>query len=237
MANRFPLAEGEWYHIYNRGVDRRNVFLDKKDYERFLLLMYLCNTENRSVHLSDIKKYNFIDIFLDSSMYPKVPIVVIGAYCLMPNHIHIAIKPLKDKSISLFMQKIMTGYTMYFNKKYVRNGALFASTFKSKHVPNDIYFKKLISYIHLNPVEIFDRKWKGGASNLEAVEKEITNYRYSSLPDFLNTERLECKIISNNVFDLFDNELNLRKMIKNANEYYHEYFQEVKPPNVFGGIP
>src|SRR3989338_3091553 len=227
MANRFPLVQGEWYHIYDRGVDKRTIFLERKDYEIFLLLMYLSNTSGQTIHLSDLKNKNFVDIFENELLSTDEPIVEIGAYCLMPNHIHIALRALTDKSISLFMQRVLTGYTMFFNKKYERTGALFSSTFKSKHVAEDIYFKQLISYIHLNPAEIFDHKWKSGGGNLEKIRKEIKEYKYSSLLDFLKVERLERKIISNSVFNLFDKIPPLEKMLREAHEYYREHFREV----------
>src|SRR3989344_7124132 len=207
MANRFPLVQGEWYHIYDRGVDKRTIFLERKDYERFLLLMYLSNTSGQTIHLSDLKNKNFVDIFENELLSTDEPIVEIGAYCLMPNHIHIALRALTDKSISLFMQRVLTGYTMFFNKKYERTGALFESSFKSIHVNNDDHLKYLLAYIHLNPVKIVDPLWKEkGISNKNKAKEFLKQYRYSSLSDYSGRERNESKIIDKDTLpEYFEN--------------------------------
>lgn len=221
MANRESLAIGEWYHTYNRGVDKRIVFLDERDYEKFLTLMYLSTSSPAiSIHASDIKNKKLSDILSNASIKLGKPIVEFGSYCLMPNHMHIAIKSLQDNGISLFMQRLFTGYTMYFNKKYNRTGALFAGTFKSKHVNDDRYFKYLVSYIHLNPAELFDIKWKKGKANITNVEKRLIAYRYSSLPDFMKIKRPENKLIKSSIFDLFEVKISLKKMIQEMDEYY-----------------
>ena len=136
MARNFEFAVGEYYHLYNRGTDKRDIFLHKGDYERFVGLLYLCNSEH-PIHRSDYQSSTLTDIFRI-----KVPkrIVAVGAYCLMPNHFHILVKEIKPNGISSFMQKFSTAYTMFFNKKYERTGALFESRFRARHVDNDRYF-------------------------------------------------------------------------------------------------
>src|SRR3989344_9520644 len=127
MTTRSPFGTDEWYHCYCRGVDKRKVFLDQKDYKRFLLSLHVCNGP-LSVHISNLwRNKNFEDIMRSS--FQDTPLVEIGAYCLMPNHFHLLLKELEEGGISLFMQKVLTGYTMYFNKKYDRKGALFANSF------------------------------------------------------------------------------------------------------------
>src|SRR3972149_11299304 len=98
---------GEFYHLYNRGTEKRIIFLDKKDYEYFLFLRYICNT-TKSIKLREVGE-NFDR---------EETIVEIGAYCLMPNHFHILIYEKIEGGISKYMLKLMTGYSMYFNKKY-----------------------------------------------------------------------------------------------------------------------
>jgi len=73
-------APGEFYHLYNRGTEKRIIFLDKKDYQHFLFLMYICNT-TRSIELRKIgENFDREKILVD-----------LGAYCLMPNHFHILV--------------------------------------------------------------------------------------------------------------------------------------------------
>lgn len=112
----------------------------------------------------------------------------IGAYCLMPNHFHILVYEKEEKGVSMFMQKLMTAYTMYFNKKYDRTGALFGLSFKAKHVTDDNHLKFLFPYIHLNPLEaVGDRK-------------NLQRYAYSSYPDYLGTDRKEKSILETKSF-------------------------------------
>ena len=229
MANRESLAPEEWYHVYNRGVDKRTVFLDAHDYARFLILMHFAtHSQNAPLHASEIKDKTVASVLLDVSIDLSEPIVTIGSYCLMPNHVHIALKATKDGGISLFMQRLFTGYTMYFNKKYHRTGALFAGTFKSKHVANDRYFKYLTSYIHLNPAELFEPQWKEGVvTNMSNLKKQLLNYKYSSLLEYLKIKRPENALIDNAVFKLFDEKEKptLKEMLREASEYYQEYFK------------
>ena len=123
-------APNEFYHLYNRGTDKRIIFIDKKDYKHFLFLMYVCNTE-KNIELRNIRE-NF-----DRGE----TIINIGAYCLMPNHFHILVHEKTNNGISKYMLKLMTSYSMYFNKKYKRTGKLYEGVFKSTHATSDNYLK------------------------------------------------------------------------------------------------
>ena len=187
---RSPFVVDEWYHCYNRGVDKRKIFEDVRDYERFLLGLFVGNSEI-PVHISNLKSSRLQEALNDDSLERGDPLVEIGAYCLMPNHFHLLIRETTEGGIAKFMQKLCTGYTMYFNTKYERTGALLSGTFKSKHVSDDRYLKHLVSYIHLNPAELFNPKWKIGQENPHKIKKNLEEYRYSSLPDFFGQKRLE----------------------------------------------
>ncbi len=194
MTRKFNFSIGEFYHVYNRGTDKRIIFLDKSDYERFTKLLYLCNS-NKSIVFRDIP------IGLTYEHQREETIVDIGAYCLMPNHFHILLHEKIEGGISLFMQKLSTAYTMYFNTKYERFGALLAGTFKATHADTDEYLKYLLSYIHLNPVKIIDSQWKeNGISNRKKAEKYLAGYPYSSYLDYMGNERDEGKILSKDAF-------------------------------------
>jgi putative transposase len=119
-------------------------------------------------------------------------LVDIGAYCLMPNHFHLLLKEKTENGISLFMQKLMTAYTMYFNKKNGRNGALFQGTFKAEHLANDNYLKYMYSYIHLNPIKLIDPTWReNGIKNQSKTEKFLEQYKHSSYSEYINIDRKE----------------------------------------------
>lgn len=215
MANRQPFAIDEWYHCYNRGVDKRKVFNTKSDYERFLVSMFVANG-SLPVHISNQKDRNLQSVLADTELDRGKSIVEIGSYSLMPNHFHFVLKEIQDGGIALFMQKVFTGYTMYFNKKYERNGPLFAGVFKSKHVANDRYLKWLVSYIHLNAADLFAPKWRDATGSVRVLGKKLRDYPYSSLPDFLAQKRSERKLLGDSIFDLFDSVPTLESMINDA---------------------
>lgn len=221
MSIRHPIELNEWYHCFNRGVDKRKIFQSKSDYDRFLILMYIGNG-TLPIHISNLKDMRIRTILNDASLNRGSPLVEIGTYCLMPNHFHFVLKEIRENGIPTFMQKIFTGYTMYFNKKYERTGALFAGPFKSKHIPEDDYFKHVISYVHLNPVELYEPRWKTGGGNLREIEKFLNSYRYSGLADFLGKKRAENSIVAGTLASFFDSLPTTDEMLTEAQEYYRD---------------
>ena len=128
-------------------------------------------------------------------------LISIGAYCLMPNHFHILITENKEGGISKFMQKLSTAYVMYYNQKYKRTGGLFEGKFKSEHLNTDIYLKYIFSYIHLNPVKIFQKDWKeNGIKNKKGILKYLGNYRYSSYLDYVGITRKQNSILNRKAY-------------------------------------
>lgn len=167
---------GEFYHLYNRGTDKRKIFLDKKDYLHFIFLMYICNS-TKSIELRNVNK-NFDR---------ENTLIDIGAYCLMPNHFHILAREKEENGISKYILKLMTAYTMYFNKKHDRTGKLCEGKFKSSYVNNDRYLKYLYSYIHLNPAKLIDKDWKTRKHrDTGTILKYVYDYPYSSIGEFKN---------------------------------------------------
>jgi putative transposase len=181
MERKVSFIEGEYYHLYNRGVDKRVIFPSSTDYRRFLMLLYLANSEEdtRVGNIPRATKYD--DVF---TIERGKPLVAIGAYCLMPNHFHLLITPLIENGISRFMLKLQTGYAMYFNKKNERNGSLFQGPFRSSYVDSDRYLQYLYSYIHLNPAKLVNTKWKDLVGSRNNLMKFVENYSYSSYKDY-----------------------------------------------------
>lgn len=98
---------------------------------------------------------------------------------------------------SRFMQKLMTGYTMYFNKRNGRTGVLFQGKFKSTHVEEDNYLKYLSAYIHLNPVKLIEPQWKEkGIQDQKSAQKYLHSYHYSSYLDYRGASRIESIILN-----------------------------------------
>lgn len=192
MTRNFSFAPGEFYHIYNRGTEKRNIFMSRADRDRFLTLLYLAN-QNDPVDLK-LQGSTLLEITEQRSGNPLVEIV---AYCLMPNHFHLLIRESGEGGISRLMQKLTTGYTMYFNKKHERNGSLFQGRFKATHVADDRYMRYLISYIHLNPVKLIEPKWKeSGIMDKARAEHHLETYAESSYLDYLGKKRPEEIILS-----------------------------------------
>lgn len=199
MTTRFDsLATGEYYHVYNRGADKRALFKDNADYKRFIELLFLSNTHER-INVRDIRR-TYTSVF---DFNRGEPLVYIGAYCLMPNHFHILLTPAVDNGIQTFMLKLSTGYSMYFNKRYERTGILYQGHFKSSHAFTDEYLKYLFSYIHLNPVKLIQSDWKEvGIRDIDKTRTYLDEYLYSSLPDYIGS-RTESAILERHKFPAY----------------------------------
>lgn len=142
----------EYYHIYNRGVDKRKIFMEDKDYIRFLTGMREFNqlTLVESLRrLSQIRRQ--ATKVKTGTRCLSVALVSIICYCLNPNHYHFILKQLTNNGISKFMHKIGMGYTNYFNKKYNRSGVLLQGKYKAAHIKTDDQLFQISCYINGNP--------------------------------------------------------------------------------------
>jgi putative transposase len=158
-------------------------------------LLFACNSSENF----KIDNLNKKESLLNASRGDQI--VYIGAYCLMPNHFHLLITDTGEGNISKFMQKVITAYVMYYNKKYQRSGSLFEGKFKAEHAGTDRYLKYLFSYIHLNPVKLIEPKWRNmGIQNKSKVLKFLEQYAYSSYLDYMGTKRLEKLILNREAF-------------------------------------
>ena len=142
-----PLITGEYYHIYNRGVDKRDIFMNRRDMERFILSIKLFNTvkpigsiqfKERSV---DVERLQLDD---------EKSLVSIVCYCFNPNHFHFLIKQEVEGGISEFFKRLLGGYTKYFNAIHNRSGSLFQGAFKSNLINQDDYFSIIRPYVNMN---------------------------------------------------------------------------------------
>lgn len=137
---------GEYYHIYNRGTDKRNIFVDEKDLLRFLGSIF---DFNQTEPIGSIYEFSFRKKSGEVSKNKK-PLVQFIAYCINPNHFHFLITPFQEKGIEKFMQRLGNGYTKYFNNRHKRSGVLFQGKFKSKHIDSNEYLLHLSAYINGN---------------------------------------------------------------------------------------
>ncbi len=216
MLRKDPFITGEYYHIYNRGIDKRVIFKSVKDYERFVMLLGVSNSQYvfRLDNLINKQNKNFEKVLLFDK---GKPIISISAWCLMPNHFHLLVKQEIDGGITKFMRKLGVGYSMFFNIKYQRQGALFGGPFKSKCIKeDDNYMRQLFAYIHLNPLELQFPNWEKEINKYSKEMKEfLETYRYSSYQDYIGKERVENNIINPKKFpDYFEKENSFRDFVE-----------------------
>lgn len=219
MYRNITFSPGEYYHIYSRGVDKRPIFLNKKDYARFVKLLYLANSD---------ESFNFTDTFgkrgqkgIDE-VKRGIELVSVGAWCLMPNHFHLLVRvnlledsPKGESAVSAFMKKLLTGYSMYFNTRCHRKGVLFDGPFKAKHLDYDQYLKYQFTYIHLNPIGIIDTGWKEKhIADKKKAKDFLAKYEYSSYLDYSEVNRPEGKILNREMFqEYFETAIDFQNMI------------------------
>jgi REP element-mobilizing transposase RayT len=141
-------VEEHYYHVYNRGVEKRLIFLDEKDYIVFLNLL--------KRHLSERKEHDKYGRQY-KSFYEDLELL---AFCLMPNHFHLLFYLKTDVSaLPNTMRLVSNAYANYFNQKYLRVGHLFQDRFKASMILRDDYLQHISRYIHLNPKDYKDYKW------------------------------------------------------------------------------
>ncbi len=200
MARKFQISVDEFYHVYNRGNNKSKIFLSEAGYKRFQKLLYVCNSTKPVV-------FKTIQGLALDKIERGETLVDIGAYCLMPNHFHLLLREKKEGGTSIFIGKLLTAYSMYFNKKNERIGTLFEGPFQATHADTDEYLKYLFSYIHLNPVKIIDPKWKeNGIADRKRAQQYLANYPYSSYLDYAGIAREENLILNKASFpEYFEN--------------------------------
>lgn len=173
-------VENGFYHVYNRGVEKRNIFLDDQDFQVFIsyLKLYLTSAEEAIESTNQNKSLDYTDknikIYKINSLNNYFNKIELLSYVLMPNHFHMELKQIGKKDIEFFMRSLITKYTMYFNRKYKRVGPLFQGRYKAVLIQNDEYLLDLSNYIHTNPVEILSKY------------QLLTDYQWSSLPAYIN---------------------------------------------------
>lgn len=195
MINRPIFVNDGIYHIYNRGVEKRNIFLETRDYIRFSQNLEEFNDPKPTPDL----RWN---INRERNSDDREHLVALYAYVLMPNHYHIILKQLTDGGIEKYMRKIGVGYAMYFNKRRDRVGPLFQGRFKAQIVEEDEYFLHLTRYIHLNPLKLYQSDWhENGIKDRKASQQFLYNYRWSSYLQYIG--KTTDNIITPGYKDLF----------------------------------
>ncbi|MBL7156229.1 MAG: hypothetical protein ISS87_01370 [Candidatus Pacebacteria bacterium] len=159
----------EYFHTYNRGVEKRKVFLDKGDFLRGVHDLYEFNDVERVVGFNRRKNQSVGYPISDKGRKKEKELLIdIIAWCLIPNHYHLFSAEKQYGALSKFQQKFGIGFTNYFNLKHKRSGVLFQGKHKKVHVSSDAQAAHLICYIHSNQLDLWKSKWKeGGLTSLE----------------------------------------------------------------------
>ncbi len=209
MARRKTiLATNEIYHVYNRDVEKRPIFINKRDYGRFIELMQYYRFLDCPIKFSSFTRLGTDDkayIFKNLKKTSKY-LVDIQAFCLMLNHIHLLLKQLEDKGTSKFMAKITNGFSHYFNTRHERVGHLFQGNFGATRIENDEQHIHVSRYIHLNPV----------SSYLIEIHN-LQEYKYSSYPQYLGYSNGFCN--TNPILSRFKNAEEYKKFVHDQADY------------------
>ena len=219
------LVSGEIYHIYNRGVDKRDIFMDDEDRIRFIHDLFEFNDIKPSPNLNDLLSNNkYLEVGLpDIKREPRKLLVEILAFCMMDNHFHMIVRQKKENGITEFMRKLGTGYTNYFNQKYERTGSLFGGKFKSVCIKSDAHLMYLPIYIHLNPLDFKFHEWREKKiKNIKEAIKFLDSYRWSSYMDYTGQKNFPSLINKSFILSRISDEKKFKKemidWIKNFDE-------------------
>jgi len=187
------LKTGNIYHVVLRRIANLPLFEDEQDYFRAIFCLYEFNTTEKVRIYSQREKRKELlkqKIFTPLSS-PRDLLVEILAFCLMPNHIHLILRQLKENGISNFVKKFASGYPAYFKNKYQISfrGHFFQDRFLAREIENDDQLKAIAIYVHTNPVELIEPKWKNfEVENPQRAIEFLNSYRWSSYLDYIGTK-------------------------------------------------
>lgn len=199
------------YHVFNRGIEKRPIFMDDQDHYRFIHNLFELNNENQVInsrYYFDPKITGLKSGIPRKNRDKRALLVDVLTFALMPNHFHLLLKQRKTNGITKFMQKVSIGYVMYFNQKYERVGGLFQGRFKSVMVERNEYFQYLPHYIHLNPLGLkrdeISKSWRKEFSFLE-------KYKWSSFPDYIGKKNFTSVTKRGDILRIFGGEAGYRR--------------------------
>ncbi len=189
-----PFMPKGYYHVYNRGVAKQDIFLDKQDY------LYFLNS------ITKILSSDFTD---QDNLHLEIRLL---SFILMPNHFHILLQQKQMGSMTKFMRKLSTGYSMYFNQKYKRVGHVFQGIYKASIIENDEYLIHLSRYIDMNCLDL-----KGvGIDNLK-------DYDFSSYSSYVGKKRYSWLRVEQ-ILSMFSDDMDKAKQL--YKEFIEDYVVE-----------
>ncbi len=194
-----PFITGQYYHLYNRGLSKQNIFRTTRDYSHFIQTFFYYQIQNPKPKFSLYRKSSLFKID------PSKKIVDIICYCLMPNHFHLLVKQVQENGISEFMRKFSHSYTKYWNIKNNHQGPLLQAMFKAVLVETDEQLLHLSRYIHLNPL-------------VSSVIQDLNMYPWSSYLSYLDPDNTQ-HIAKNEILEFFNSAKDYEKFVLNQADY------------------
>ena len=191
-----------YYHVFNRGVEKRNIFEDEQDYNifKYYLSIYLLPKEIIA------QKFDKVPLrLLNKNLNDQLELL---AYCLMPNHFHLLLKQLTTDAISRFMKQLTNAYTFYFNNKHDRVGGLMQGRFKAVLIDSDEQLLHVSRYIHLNPITA-------------QLTNELGNYFWSSYPSYTNVTS-DPLVKKGTILDQFNSSKDYKRFVSDQEDYAKE---------------
>lgn len=194
-----PLINGQYYHLYNRGLAKRNIFSTPKDYQRFIQTFFYYQIQNPKPKFS---------LYQDSSLYkidPSKKTVDILCFCLMPNHFHLLIKQLQDDGTSEFMRRFIHSYNKYWNTKHDNFGPLLQGMFKAVLIESEEQLTHLSRYIHLNPL-------------VAGITNDLNSYQWSSYYSYI-TPNDKSPVAKDEILQFFSSAGDYEKFVLDQADY------------------
>lgn len=195
----------ELYHVLNRGVDKRSLFMDDKDRARFVHDLWEFNdTEDaKNVWYRASGYSGFVNHYME-----KERIVDLHAWCLMGNHYHLLISERAEGGLTKFVRRLNVGYANYFNERYKRQGTLFQGRSKKILIRTDAHFLHILNYIHCNPLDLA-RGGKGWRDqklvNTADALRNLSKYKWSSYLDYSRVHNFPSVLTTELFSDVFKN--------------------------------
>lgn len=214
------------YHVLNRGVDKRTIFLDTQDYARFVHDMFEFNSTEHATNTFRTYNKTMCDVrrrtLGNGTLVDRgEQIVDIHGWCLMNNHYHLLLSPRIEHGVSFFLKKLNGGYAKYFNERYVRVGALFQGKTKKILIDTDAYFLHILNYIHFNPLDMLTAtsNWRSRKlTDTQGALEHLADYRWSSYKDYTGVKNFPSILTTSLFQDVFHN--NYKKQVV-------EYLQDI----------
>lgn len=183
-SRKIPLVNNQFYHVFNKSINKEPIFVNKRNAERFTFSLNFYRYKNPPIRLShffdleEAKRTELINLLKSQNQL----IVEIISFCLMPNHFHLLLKQKIENGITIFLANIQNSFTRYYNLKNNRTGPLFCGRFKAVLIETEEELVHVLRYIHLNPYSSF----------LVKDFNQLLDYPWTSLSEYLSEKENIC---------------------------------------------